>query len=288
MSTHFERVKRALDILMPRLTKLLGPSADARVGKRCGELRRAYQGRLLERGREPVDYSRPSTQVAYVYRTMPAHADWVSRALGTVPLTMQNLLNRGHLRVACIGGGPGTDILGVVRYAEDNGFEGVNCSFVVLDHEMGWNTPRRVVAETCGENVSHDHQHLDLTEVGTWTDNWEFTTADLFTFSFSLSEVWCYNTSGAVSAFLRELVKRAKSGALFVYVDNGGENFTSLVEKELGSLRQLKLVAMAENEQMRLSYSERRDVLEDAYMARFGNERVKMGGNVAIRIWQKK
>lgn len=287
MPTNFERVKTALDELVPRAARLVRGSVEELIGKRCGELRRAYRGRLLEEGREPVDYSRPTTQLAYLYRSLPAHANWVYQALETVPTTLSRLLGRGELKVACIGGGPGADMLGVAKYAEDHSRATVPLEFIILDREIGWRTPRNAVAKTLRRNVTQIHQHLDLTEAGHWTPNWDFSDADLFTFSFCLSEVWCYNASGVVTDFLRQLVRRAKRGALFLYVDNGGENFTELIEEEFGTLPRLERIGSRDNEQMRLSYSERRDVLEDAYMSRFQNERVKMGGNVSIRVWQK-
>lgn len=200
---------------------------------------------------------------------------------------MKKLLATGHVRVACIGGGPGTDMLGVAKYAEDLGYPHTLLEFVILDREVGWNTPRGVLAHGIGKKVTQAHQHLDLTEAGNWTPNWDFHDADLFTFIFSLSEVWCYNASGAVTEFLRQVVRRAKAGALFLYVDNGGENFPQIIDQQFGGFPRLKLIGSRENPQMRLRGSERRDTLEGPYQARFQEERVKMGGNVSIRLWQK-
>ena len=115
MPTTFERVKTALDLLVPRAATLVTGSIDVMIGKHCRDLRLAYRGRLLEEGREPVDYSRPTTQLAYLYRTVPAHADRVRQALGSVSLRLESLLRSGNLKVACVGGGPGTDILGVAK-----------------------------------------------------------------------------------------------------------------------------------------------------------------------------
>jgi hypothetical protein len=287
--TNFERAKSMLDELVPRVDRMIGGSADERVGSRCSELRRAYQGRLLDSAREPVDYSKPTAQVAYVYRTLPAHADWVFEALKTVPMTMQQLLSRGNLKVACIGGGPGSDVLGVVKYVENSAYPRTRLNFVVLDREAGWNTPRQALMNTfAGGRVRESYQHVDLVDAGKWTSSWTFSDADIFTFSFLLSEVWCYNASGAVTGFLTELINRAKSGALFVYVDNGGNEFTPIVEREIGSNRQLNLVGSQDNERMRMNYDERRDIVESEYCNRFKGERVKMGGNVSIRVWQKK
>jgi hypothetical protein len=287
LPTTFERVKAALDILVPRAAKLVGGSADELIGKHCRALRLAYQGRLLLQGREPVDYSRPTTQLAYLYRTVPAHADWVCQALATAPHAVQKLLATGHVKVACVGGGPGSDMLGIVKYAEDFGYPKTSFEFVVLDREIGWNTPRGILAHLLGPKVSQIHQHLDLTEAGNWTPNWDFQDADIFTFIFSLSEVWCYNASGAVTEFLKRVVRHAKPGALFIYVDNGGNNFPQIIDQQVGGLPRLKLIGSRDNPQMRLRTSERRDTLEVPYKTRFQNEWVKMGGDVSIRVWQK-
>ncbi|HEV2080437.1 MAG TPA: hypothetical protein VGR19_11155 [Allosphingosinicella sp.] len=158
-----------LDDLVPRVERLLGKSPDERIAKRCGELRRAYRGRLLDESREPVDYSKPTSQIAYVYRTLPAHADWVFEALKTVPLSVQQLLRRGSLKVACIGGGPGTDMLGGVKYAETFGYPKGGINFTVLDREAGWNTPRKSLASTFPPDVVQVYQSLDLVEADNWT-----------------------------------------------------------------------------------------------------------------------
>lgn len=178
-------------------------------------------------------------------------------------------------------------MLGVVKYAEDEGYPDVAFEFAVLDRERGWNTPRGILAHVIGRRVTQTHQYLDLTETGNWTENWDFADADLFTFIFSLSEVWCYNASGAVTDFLKQLVRHAKAGALFVYVDNGGENFPQIIDQEVGTLPRLKLIGSRDNSRMRLRISERRDTLEGPYKARFGGEWVKMGGDVSVRVWQK-
>lgn len=288
MATTFERVKSALDVLVPRAATLVNGSVEPIIARHCRDLRLAYNGRLLQQGREPVDYSRPTTQLAYLYRTVPAHADWMRQALATIPDAMNGILRTGKMSVACVGGGPGTDMLGLAKFAEEAGFHRANLSFVVLDRERGWNTPRGSLATVIGPQVTETFQHLDLTDRDKWVDDWSFADADLFTFSFSLSEVWCYNASGAVTEFLRQLVRRAKRGAIFVYVDNGGDTFTSVIEAEFGTLQRLELIGSKDNERMRMSFSEQRDVLENAYLAKFAGERVKMGGNVSIRIWQKK
>lgn len=75
---------------------------------------------------------------------------------------------------------------------------------------------------------------------------------------------------------------------MFIYVDNGGDDFTPLIEAEFDDRDDLKLIISEDDESMRMSYHEQRHILEDAYKDLFNGARTKMGGNVSTRIWQKK
>lgn len=288
ITTNFERVKNALDRLLPRVVVKNPETLDVRIGKRCARLRRSYSGNLLAADREPIDYSRPVTQLAYIYRSLPAHAEWVFKALMRAPRTVGAVFNRSEVKIACIGGGPGSDILGIVKFAESQGFGKRQLSFTVLDRERGWNVARNdLVAAIASMPITQRYQHLDLAERGSWTDEWGFVSSDILTFSFSLSEVWSYNDAGSVSEFLDRVISNARKGALFVYVDNGGDNFSPLVDAEFSDRDDIKCLASVDDDEMRLGADEQRAVLEDAYMKRFGGERTKMGGNVAMRVWAK-
>jgi hypothetical protein len=178
--------------------------------------------------------------------------------------------------------------LGVLKFAAGAGLGHQKYDFITLDYEPAWDETREALIATYdGEiDVSGRFEHLDLSAGAPWVADWSFADSDLFTLSFCLSEVWSFNTTGSVSKFLDRLISEAKSGAIFCYVDNGGDNFTPLVESELGGRADLRLIGTEEEGRMLLSSGEQCNVVEDNYRSRFG-QRVKLTGNVALRVWQK-
>jgi hypothetical protein len=160
--------------------------------------------------------------------------------------------------------------------------------FITLDKERMWTVIRdRLVNKSKPLRVTDTFQELDLTKKGSWTSNWDFVDADVFMMSFVLSEVWCYNENNSITEFLQKIADKAKSGSLFVYLDNGGDDFSPLIESEYQDRKDLRIVFSEDDERMRISPHESRDVLEDAYMNKLDGARTKMGGNVAVRIWRK-
>jgi hypothetical protein len=288
LATCFERARAVLDALMERASAFVTGNLDERIARRCRELRLAYDNRLLDEAREPVDYHKPTTQIAYVYRSLPSHAEFLFKGLHSASRALQAACDRATVRVACIGGGPGSDMVGFVKFLETTDQADKAVDFTVLDHERSWHVPRTEVVKTFGPNVRYFHQRLDLADTQSeWVEDWAFCEADIFTFSFVLSEVWCYNGSGAITGFIREVVRRARRGAVLVYVDNGGD-CTEIADGVFDNIASLELISMLDDPTMRMGVEERRSVLEDEYSPRFNRERVKMGGNVSTRVWRKK
>lgn len=290
MTTCFERAKLVIDALIPIAEKLVhGDSVDGMVRKRLSALSGGYGWGLLSAGRSPIDYSKLTTHIAYMYRSFSAHADWLYKALNLAPAAVRQALSGDRVRVSCIGGGPGSDIAGVLKFAEQHDLIGNSFEFTVLDREPAWRRARRELVGTYSGSASVEEtfQALDLASGNPWTDDWEFADADLFTISFALSEVWSFNKGRSVSQFLDRLISQARPGAIFCYIDNGGDKFTPLVEQEFETRDDLELIGSRDDDRMLISFDEQCGALEDAYRARF-NQRPKLTGNVALRMWRKK
>lgn len=211
------------------------------------------------------------------------------KALSRSVIQVSKVFDQPIVKVACVGGGPGSDILGIAKFIETHEIANVALDITVLDKTAEWSVVRTALVNTVGGiKITQKNQTLDMTTLDAWTDDWTFLDSDLFTFSFSLSEVWCYNQKKSVSGFIDKIISGSKKGALFVYLDNGGADFTPLMEAEFSLRADLKTVATLDDPEMRMSAAEQRDVIENAYSQLFGGERVKMKGNVAIRVWKKK
>src|SRR5262249_24497944 len=106
---------------------------DAAISAALEKLSAQYK-KLLTAG--CLDYSDPATRFAYIHRYTTSHANLVysvcrrSRHLAA-------LIGRDKLVLACIGGRPGSDFLGILKYCM---FEGkkpqLKCQ--ILDRDPAW------------------------------------------------------------------------------------------------------------------------------------------------------
>lgn len=118
--TLFQLVKIALDALYKEASNEYGKKTDKEIIARFKYLTDKYND-LRNDGREPVDYKDPATRFAYVYKYVASHGDYVVRLLTLTRESLGKVFNNETARVTCIGGGPGSDILGVLKYLADHG-----------------------------------------------------------------------------------------------------------------------------------------------------------------------
>src|SRR4051794_27414545 len=124
MTTLFELVKVALDELYEDGTQEYGEKFDSRVKQCFDQLSKSY-GNLMDEDREPVDYHDPAVRFAYVYKYVAAHGDYLLQLLSRFKWQEEelfaDLMAKETLRVSCVGGGPGSDIVGLVKFLNEQG-----------------------------------------------------------------------------------------------------------------------------------------------------------------------
>ena len=228
--TIFELVKTALDRLYSEGITQYGPSLDAEIAKRMSTLASAY-GKLNTPVHVPIDYKDPATRFAYVYKYVTAHADYLVQVLQQLRYERSGVVfDTGTIRVTCVGGGPGSDIIGVLKYLDDYGVTEPVKSVVcyLLDKEHAWADTWTEVKHSLKLDINVDSNFMpfDVTAPSSWQSQKNFLKADLFTLSYFVSEVKSLDTNGQVSKFWSTLFQDAKIGALFVYIDNGHSDFT--------------------------------------------------------------
>jgi len=227
MKTLFELVKVVSDELYEEGTKYYGPSLDGEIKKRAQSLSVQY-GRLTDPAAPKIDYADPATRFAYVYKYVATHADYVfqilkdHRAASGAPI-----FSNPTLRVTCIGGGPGSDIIGLLKYIGlgKEPIEKVIC--YLCDGEQAWADSWTEVDEALEFDkvrVSTNFQRLDVTDPSSWASQHKFLDADLFTLSYFVSEIVRFDGPG-LTEFWNTLFGKAKSGAIFVFDDNAHDSF---------------------------------------------------------------
>jgi len=233
--TLFQLVKIALDELYKEAIAVYGPHTDARIKERFTYLTVSY-GQLSSQGRAPIDYKDPATRFAYVYKYVASHGDYVVKLLAMLSQKMGKVFQNETARISCIGGGPGSDVLAVLKYLDDYKSKETVKKLVVylLDKEQAW-------ADTWTElddklhamvTLNTNFQPLDVTNPASWTSQRKFLDADLFTLSYFVSEVYALDGTGVVSQFWQTLFNEAKPGAIFLYDDNGSDTFNDYFDSQ--------------------------------------------------------
>jgi hypothetical protein len=96
---------------------------------------------LRNANRDLIDYNDLATQAAYVFRYVLGHADFVHDFLKHARVsTGKPLFKDEEIWVTSIGGGPGSELLGLLKYLSENDGEPkiTKIVYTVIDKEKNW------------------------------------------------------------------------------------------------------------------------------------------------------
>ncbi|MFL9897863.1 hypothetical protein PQR71_06770 [Paraburkholderia fungorum] len=286
--TLFELVKITLDELYKEAWKHYGLNTDAEIKARFAYLSGSYE-QLNDPARVPINYRDPATRFAYVFRYVATHGDYVVQMLNIASATLKGpVFPSGTARVSCIGGGPGSDILAILKHLDDyKGRESVTKLVVyLLDKEQAWADTWTELDDklNVGVQLNTNFQPLDVTDAASWSAQRKFLESDVFTLSYFVSEVHSLDSTGLVTQFWQTLFQDAKPGALFFYDDNGTDLLNQYFDTQWQAAG-LELIAADTNVRWTPRYTERANVLDD-YKAKFSTW-PKLQGYLSYRILRK-
>ena len=286
MPTNFERVKLILDLICADIDKPAG-SAQLKVLSMISRLSNDYPS-IWNGAINPVDYSTPECHAAYAYTYMAANADLIYSILQTSDEFSKHTVGQEHLSVACIGGGPGTELLGLYKFIERLGLRTKAIECRVFDHNAPWSAVWPAVKSVAPSGVSTavEHRALQLTEPNSITDLDFVSSADVITFSYCLSEAWRYDTHGGVSATVARVLDTVKAGALVLYSDNAGDHFDPHLERVFCQRPDLEIVARESKSHMLVGSDEESSVLAE-YTKWLNGWRSKLTGQATLVAFRK-
>lgn len=178
------------------------------------------------------DYRTSLKKFAYLYKYSVAHGYFIFSALCTAKHAKLGWFKETNvLRIACIGGGPGSEIMGIVRYLKKRALDAADKRVVVTiyDKEPTW----KGLCIALLNQIDHDCQialkfvEMDATERATFIDQ-DYSNYDLIISSFFMSETKKLGIAAKSKAYWRHVFGSMKNGSAIVlldYADNDGKNW---------------------------------------------------------------
>lgn len=281
MSTSFQLVKKALDRLFALVKEDHGAKTDALLKE---EIATDRYGNLLDPKRKPIDYSNPATRFAYVYSYVAAHSSYVRGLLRQSDDLLTLMKADEKLSVACLGGGPGSELMGLIQVCVDLHRKGPLACWLI-DSEDGWSETWSHVDDdlSAAFKINNYFRKIDVTAVPNVKNLKELFASDVFILSYFLSEI--YSFKDKAKPFFDALSASMKKGALVVYLDNSTPKFTALAE-EIFPSEDFELIYTADNVRALPGMQEQKIDL-GAYLNK-GWRVPKIQAYVTQRIWKKK
>jgi hypothetical protein len=228
-----------------------------------------------------INYSDPRTRFAYIYAYVTSHSNLVCSIIQQNTV-LGNLFDNQKVNVACIGGGPGSDFLGILKYLMTNK-KSPTIKFQLCDREKSWAESWSDVDDKVEDlefRISTSYLPLDVTKRDDWESHRKYFQSDLFTMIYFMSEVFSLRDSA--DEYFAHLFNQAKIGSLFLFIDNNNSEFYNWFDQVA---KNHKIDILRSNEtNMKVPFHEEKSDL-GKYFAKFSPP--KLTANVAYRIGQK-
>jgi hypothetical protein len=275
----FQLVKSVLDEVYGRISGQ-ATEKDNRIKAEIESLKAAYE-RLGERG-VPNDYSKAVTRFAYIYKYVTSHANVVYQLLRNSP-QLAALFDEEQINISCIGGGPGSDFLGILKYIINDTNKTPQLRVNLFDKEPAWSECWNDVDEKLRSQlrISTSFVPFDITDQKTWGNYQKFLSSDLFTMIYFMSEI--NSLREEAEPFFINLFANAKSGSLILYVDNNSEKFYGWFDSLVATHNWEVLKSGEERFGMTDLSEQKKDMGE--YFTTFKDPKIR--ANIAYRLCQK-
>lgn len=169
------------------------------------------------------DYGPNIKKFCYLYKYTVSHGYYIYSSLKRLrPKIKPSIFSRNPTQIACIGGGPGTEIVGLCRYFREVEAENLGNPVVitVFDKEAGWaEACQRVLAcVSPGLNVTLKFVQFDATDKSTY-DSIDFSGFHLVMANFFASEIRKAKIIQTSKAFWKHMFASMGAGKIFLAVD---------------------------------------------------------------------
>lgn len=283
MDTSFKLVKSVLEDLDGLISKKHGIDATKQIQNRLQTLSSEYTS-LTSAIRNPIDYTDPVTRFAYVFSYVAAHSSYVKQKLLSCQALKSQLNKPEPLRVTCVGGGPGSEMLGLLQACMSLS-RTKPLTVWLLDREESWSETwaeidTRLEAEF---KLSTNFRQSDVTSYKTFENLQKAFSSDIFIMSFFISEIFTFRQQAA--PFFAQMIADMPSGCTVLYIDNSSDEFTDYAESIFNTAT-FDLLDSETKVRLLPGNAEQTSDLEP-YKTKFART-PKVTSQASVRVWRKK
>lgn len=179
---------------------------------------------------------------AYLYAYAPANALAVEAVLNNDAedqgLISGLLTSKLPISMCCLGGGPGSEILGVAKWLGRQRLDAAQLEVVIIDKCLEWQNQWKSVRDTLNtdfsvaRSISAQRRRLVVPKGFVKVDVVEPKSAqlpplvrgyDLYVVSYVVSHIYTYEGLSRFRQFMQSVIESAPQGSKFLFVDRGGE-----------------------------------------------------------------
>lgn len=194
------------------------------VGAAVERLSNAYSS--IEAGGvnwEGPDFTDPVVRVAYLYKYVAYNAALMASIFNDHRDVVEAVFRRPSIKVGCLGGGPGSDVVGLSKFidtARPRNLQHVGAMLLDRCPDWGadWLSISAIGIEQGHVRIDSRHQPCDVTEPRSLRYIRHLATANLITSLFFLSELSPVRTRAL--EFFRKLLIDCRPNTVFFYLDN--------------------------------------------------------------------
>lgn len=220
-----------------------GDDWDDLISQRLGALESSY-AELRDPDREVIDYGDLVTHAAYTFMYAIGRAEFTYEVLKRVRNAVGSpLFACKKLNVASLGGGPASELAGLVKYLDDPAMGEVvtDISYTLFDKEEEWSGTAEALVDCLATKISVEINFVqadvcDSKKCGTLS----LSDFDLIILSFFISEVCALPEKNEVIKSLNHLLSTATKGAAVLYNDSDAYSFYSFFNCRIWAAKRFK------------------------------------------------
>lgn len=246
---------------------------EKRVESRLNALDAYYGNKnLLKRDRPLIDYGDIDTQAAYIFMYAVGRADFAYQLLKKFRKKVgKPIFPSGSIKVTSIGGGPGSELVGLIKYLEEDGSgESVtSLTYRILDKEENWEHVAEILINKIDSEipVTLEFEEIDVCDEDS-CESQSLQNDDLIILSFFISEVCEIQDRQKVVSNLNKIFRTLKVGSHVFYNDSDAYSFYTFMNGRARAVRGLTEIHEVQ-ETISVSSPDLSGAFEE-YMERFG------------------